>query len=366
MRVAVVGAGAVGLTAAYDLARADSSPDVAVFERESVGAGSSGRAAGVLYDAFANDPDAALGERALDRFRAFSGRGGFAFHDHPYVQFATEETGAAAIRARVHALRDAGRDVSLVDRGDLEREFPRVDWRDVEGAMVARNAGYTDPATYPALLADLARDAGAEIREHEPATLSLDPLTVNGEGFDAVCVAAGAHTKQVLADAGVAIPLKPYRVQALVAQGPPIPMFHDATENYYARPHPQGLLAGDGTEHREFDPDDWNEDGDGWFEARTLAALRERLSGEVSLHRSWAGLCTATPDGHPLLGELCEDIYVAAGWQGHGFMRAPATGETLADAVLDRDGVDISAFAPTRFDGDEAFPVREGMDIDID
>ncbi|GGL72459.1 NAD(P)/FAD-dependent oxidoreductase [Halocalculus aciditolerans] len=359
--VAVVGAGAVGLTAAYDLAEAGA--DVTVFERETVGAGSSGRAAGVLYDAYSDAVDARIADRALDRFRAFSGRGDFAFHETPYVQFATDAERADVIEETVFHLQAQDRDVSVISRDDLEREFPHVDWSDVEGAMVARNAGYADPATYPALLADLARERGVDVRERTPAELTLDPTAVNGDPFDAVAVAAGAHTKQVLADAGLSVPLKPYRVQALVATGPPVPMFHDATAGYYARPHPQGILAGDGTEPREFDPDDWNREGDGWFEARTLAALRERLRGDISLHRSWAGLCVATPDGDPLLGELADGVYVAAGWQGHGFMRAPATGEALADAVLGRDGIDVAPFDPARFDGDESFAIREGMDI---
>ncbi|MCL7419066.1 MAG: FAD-dependent oxidoreductase, partial [Halalkalicoccus sp.] len=48
-RIAVIGGGAVGLTAAYDLAR--TGEDVTVFERGALASGSTGRAAGVLYDA---------------------------------------------------------------------------------------------------------------------------------------------------------------------------------------------------------------------------------------------------------------------------------------------------------------------------
>jgi sarcosine oxidase subunit beta len=78
--------------------------------------------------------------------------------------------------------------------------------------------------------------------------------------------------------------------------------------------------------------------------------------------RAWAGLCTATPDGDPLLGELREGLYVAAGWQGHGFMRAPATAEVVAEQILGGDGV--PAFDPDRFDGDEEFEIVEGMAVE--
>ena len=68
--VGVVGGGAVGVTAAHDLAARG--VDVTLFERGEVAGGASGRAAGIIYDAFAEGRDAAVAARALDRFRVFA------------------------------------------------------------------------------------------------------------------------------------------------------------------------------------------------------------------------------------------------------------------------------------------------------
>ena len=87
-RVAVIGGGAVGVTAAYDLARRDA--DVVLYEKGEIGGASTGRAAGVLYDAFAAPADARVGSRAMERFRELSGEGDFAFRETPYVWFARE------------------------------------------------------------------------------------------------------------------------------------------------------------------------------------------------------------------------------------------------------------------------------------
>ena len=363
-QVAVVGGGAVGVTAARELA--DAGAAVTLFERGSVAAGSSGRAAGICYDAFAEDVDARVAARAVERFREFSGRGDFAFDRTPYVWFVTEPGAKAeAIREQVDAMQRHGRDVERVDGDDLASEFPALRTEDVVEAAVARDAAVVDTSAYAHLLADLAREAGVEIREHEPASVGIDPVLVNATEYDDVVVAAGAHTKQVLAEAGVAIPLKPYRVQALTADAPGegLPTVYDATAGYYARPHPEGLLAGDGTEPVEAAPDGYDRDGDDWFVAALDDRLRDRFPGyEPDVERAWAGLCTATPDRDPLLGELREGLYVAAGWQGHGFMRAPATGEAIAEQVLGGEG--IPAFDPTRFDGSEAFEVVEGMAVE--
>ncbi|MFB6072311.1 MAG: NAD(P)/FAD-dependent oxidoreductase [Halobacterium sp.] len=361
--VAVVGAGAVGLTAARDLAAAGAT--VTVYERDAVAGGSTGRAAGILYDAFAEDVDARVAARAIERFRELSGRGDFVFEETPYVWFVTEPgEKAQAIRDQVAGMRRHDRRVERVDAADLTDRYPAMRTGDVVEAALDRDAGVADTAAYADLLADLARDAGVDVREQTPASVATDPPRVNGDAYDAVLVAAGARTRPVLANAGFDVALKPYRVQALTADAPgAVPTFYDATAGYYARPHPAGLLAGDGTEEVEADPDDYDRDGDDWFVDATRDRLADRLPGyDPTVERAWAGLCTATPDRDPLLGELGAGVYVAAGWQGHGFMRAPATGEAIAEQILGGDG--IPAFDPTRFAGDEEFDVVEGMAVE--
>jgi sarcosine oxidase subunit beta len=370
--VAVVGGGAVGVTTAHDLAVRGAS--VTLFERGTVADGASGRAAGVCYDAYADRVDAELGERALDRFRAFSGAGEFTFTDCPYVILVREDDQrrAEAIREGVARMRDHDRDVSLVDPDDLADEFPDLRTDDVAVAAVARNAGYTDPGAYTAAMAEAAREAGVEVREHTAARLRTgtdDPSVVTDDGretYDAVLVVAGAHSRNVLADAALPVPLKPYRVQALVTGPAPVtdrvPMCYDATGGYYLRPREGGLLVGDGTEPVERDPDDWKREADDWFLADCAGYQETALGRSYPVDRAWAGLCTATPDGHPLFGERAPGVYVAAGWQGHGFMRAPAMAERMADQLLVGDGIDV--FDPRRFDGDEEFDIVEGMELD--
>ncbi|WP_353635179.1 FAD-dependent oxidoreductase [Halobacterium sp. NMX12-1] len=361
--IAVVGAGAVGLTAAHDLAARGAA--VTVYERGDVAGESTGRAAGILYDAYAEDVDARIAGRAIERFRALSGTGGFEFRETPYVWFVTEPGRKAdAIRQQVDGMVRNDRRVERVDADDLAAEYPALRTEDVVEAAVSRNAGVADTAAYADAVAELAVAEGVELREGTAASVALDPPRVNGDAYDAVLVAAGAHTARVLADAGVSVPLKPYRVQALTAGfSGEIPTLYDATEGYYARPHPEGVLAGDGTEEVEADPEAYDRDGDDWFVDAMRERLADRLPGfEPDVHRAWAGLCTATPDRDPLLGELADGLYVAAGWQGHGFMRAPATGEAIAAEILGGEGV--PAFDPTRFDGDEVFEVVEGMTVE--
>jgi len=378
-RVAVVGGGALGVTAARDLAARGA--DTVLYERGELGSGASGRAAGIAYDAFAEDTDAAVAARAVERFRSLAETGAIDFVEHPYVWFARagDEHRAEAVRESAERMRANGRDVVTLSPDALADRVPALAGVDVSVAALARDAGYLDPASYVTAMGRRAESAGATLETGTPVRLVGDGTAVETpagtERFDAVLVAAGAHAKRLLADIGVPIPMKPYRVQALVT-GPldgseRVPTCYDATESRYARPREGGLLVGDGTQEREFDPDDYDERADPEFERASLAWLdtvcedsvgADLLGGTVAVSRSWAGLCTATPDRDPLLGEIRDGLSVATGWHGHGFMRAPALGERVAEEILGGDG--IASFAPTRFDGDEEFDVVEGMTVE--
>jgi len=370
LEVAVVGAGAIGATAAYDLAR--DGVDVTLYDRGGVASGATGRAAGICYDAFADGLDAELAGEAIERFRALSGDDTFPFVECPYVWLAREgDTGRAnAIRDQVRRMQDNGVVALEMDGDALGERFSALRTDDVAVAGIVGAAGYVDPAAYTACLAAAATGAGTTLETDTPVDVRTDPTRVirpdgTAHEVDAVVVAAGARTKALLADAGISLAVKPYRVQALVADSDLAePMCYDATGGFYLRPHADGVLVGDGTENREADPDGYDRDADPDFADDLREQVTHRVPGlaDGGLERAWAGLCTATPDRDPLVGAVRNGLYVATGFQGHGFMRAPAIGQRLAAEIVGGSG--INAFDPTRFDGDEAFDVVDGMSLE--
>ena len=360
--VAVIGGGAVGTTLAGDLA--DEGVDVTLFERDAIASGASGRAAGICYDAYTDRRDVEIAGRAIERFRELAD----SFRSVPYVLLAREgdREQASAIASLAERMQGRGVDVDLLDGETLGREFPDLVTDDVEQAAIARNAGVLDPDSFTEAMADRARSAGATVRTEGEATLA-GPRTVHAGGtserFDAVVVAAGPATKQVLASVGVEIPLECYRAQALVTASldVDVPTVFDATNHYYLRPRGSGILLGDGVDTDVGPDDDHGEAGAAFIESGR-EHLDTALGVEVSVERAWGGLCTATPDRDPLVGSVEEGLFVATGWHGHGLMRAPAVAERLAEQLLGGEG--ITGFEPTRFAGDEQFEPVEGMSLD--
>ena len=366
MNIAVVGGGAVGLSTALALVRRDAS--VTVFERDALGSGASGRAAGLCYDAFADDVDAAVAADALARYRDLD-----LFEPQPYVWVARDGSDATAVREQIAGMQRNGVAVEALTPAALGDRYPALDTSGIEAVGLARDAGVLDPDAVVATLAEQARADGATIETGIPVSLS-SPTTVETPAetrtFDAVVVAAGPETKPLVADVGVSLALKAYRAQALVTDpvDAALPSFYDATREFYWRPKGDALLVGDGA--HEVDPTDWTPAADAEFVTRSLDRVGQATALTPASDRAWAGLCTATPDGAPLAGHVADGLWVATGWQGHGLMRAPAMGDYLAAAVLDRqnplsehlpDRVD-----PTRFDGSETFAALDDPTRDWD
>src|SRR5438046_8823806 len=83
-----------------------------------------------------------------------------------------------------------------------------------------------------------------------------------------------------------------------------------------------------------------------------MPAVVERALGRfpilerTSIKTGWAGLYEDTPDKHPILGKAdgIDGFINAAGFSGHGIMHAPATGELIAELMVDgKTSLDIRA-----------------------
>ena len=106
------------------------------------------------------------------------------------------------------------------------------------------------------------------------------------------------------------------------------------------------------------EPEGFNEASDFAFVERTAALAMERVPAleRATVRAAWGGLYEVTPDNHPLIGEMGEGWWIAAGFSGHGVMHAPATGMLLAELlVTGRSSLDISSLRMSRF--------REGQPI---
>lgn len=111
------------------------------------------------------------------------------------------------------------------------------------------------------------------------------------------------------------------------------------------------------------DPDSYDEgmDIDWAAEAIEQAGTYTGYFGlKTRIRRGWAGLYAVTPDHHPVIEQSLPGVVTAAGFSGHGFQHTPATGQIVADLILDgeTDVTDVSTLNRERFERGQALVER--------
>jgi len=343
--VAVVGAGVVGLAIARELKGRGAR--VAVFERSGVGAGASGVQPGGVRQqwgtpvacrlaresaAFWADADERLGSPVPLGFRAC----GYLFVAH------TEAT-LARFAENVAVQNAEGVPSRVVSPGEAAELVPGLLTDGLAGGAWCAEDGYFDR---PRSVVE-AFGRGLDIRIG--AIESLEPRPA-----DAVVVAAGAETADLLRPLGVELPIE--REERYLFLSEPIrerllePLVVSAERRFAAKQLGDGrVLASDlGARGDEAGRETWR--------ANVRAGIEELLPAlaYVSFPVLVRGEYDVTPDHQPLFGRVDDGLYVAAGFSGHGFMIAPAVARIVADAVLGAppDGalaiLDVARFAENR------------------
>jgi sarcosine oxidase subunit beta len=362
--IIVIGAGVVGCSIAFHLARAGAR--VRVFDKGNICAGMSARSGALVRMHYTFAPEAELAWKSYRYFRNWSemvgGRCGFVETGFAVV---VGERNAAHLRANVAMLQRVGVDTQVVTAAELQKLEPHAFVDDVAIAAFEPHSGYADPVATTESLATAAKRHGAEFSTNTPVA-----RIVNRDGratgvadaaghiceADAVCIVAGPWTDALLAPLGVKIGIKSERAQIAFFKRPPQLkhcIYIDTIGGSYFRPHGDDLtLAGLGgwKIEAEANPDDFRETNDDDF----VAAVRERLAkripamADAPYSRGHAGIYDVSPDARAVMGRVpaIEGLFVAAGFSGTGFKTAPAVGASMSQLILTGSSttVDLTPF----------------------
>ena len=362
--IIVIGAGVVGCSLAFHLARAGAR--VRVFDKGGICAGMSARSGALVRMHYTFAPEAELAWKSLHYFRNWSdivgGRCGFVETGFAVV---VDERNAPRLRANVAMLQRIGVNTEVVTAAELRQREPNAFVDDVALAAFEPQSGYADPVATTESLAAAAKRHGADFSTNTPVARIAHrggraAGVVDGAGrvheADAVCVVAGPWTDALLAPLGVKIGIKSERAQIAFFKRPPQLkhcIYIDTIAGSYFRPHGDDLtLAGLGgwKPEAEANPDDFRESNDADF----IAAVRKRLAqripamADAPYARGHAGIYDVSPDARAVMGAVpgVDALFVAAGFSGTGFKTAPAVGASMAELILSGKSttVDLTPF----------------------
>jgi sarcosine oxidase subunit beta len=365
--VVILGAGIVGTSIACHLAMLGR-PRVAVIEKEaSPGLGSTAKAAGGIRAQFSSDINIELSKLSLDRFERFPEEMGVeaSFTQTGYLWMATRPEEMRLFERNAERQRRHGLAIELLDGPGVARKAPYVRSDDLLGGVFHGRDGYASPADYVLGYHKKAKALGVEFHFGHEVTGRRGRVVATTSGEfegERVVLAAGAWSGKLGELLGFEVPVRPVRRQCFTTEPfpelpHPIPMTIDYTSGVYLHSESGGLLVGKADKD---EPPGFNETVDYGFVERVAALAMERVPAleRATVRTAWGGLYEVTPDNHPLIGEMGEGWWIAAGFSGHGVMHAPATGMLLAELlVTGRSSLDISSLRMSRFQ--EGQPIVE-------
>jgi sarcosine oxidase, subunit beta len=358
--VVIIGAGIVGTSIAYHLARAGRK-DVAVIDKEpAAGMGSTAKAAGGIRAQFSSDINIELSRISIERFERFAEEMGIPveFTQAGYLWMGTTPEHLRIFEANAALQRRHGLQIELLDRAGIVKKAPFVKSDDLLGGVFHARDGYASPADYVMGYHKKAKELGAtfffgeEVTGREGRTVRTASGSFAG---DHVVIAAGAYSGKLGEKFGIEIPVSPVRRQCFVtepmAEFPhPIPMTVDFGTGVYMHTESGGLLIGKADKD---EPASFNENVDYGFleQVAELAMGRVPALENARIRTGWGGLYEVTPDHHPVIGAAGEPgWWVACGFSGHGVMHAPATGMVMAELLTTgRSSLDVSCLRLSRF-----------------
>lgn len=384
LRVAVVGAGVIGLSIALELRTRGA--EVAVYDRGlELGAGVTIRAAGMLGAAFewaAEDEHrslAGLARHAGMLWPDFAARlerlggGPVEFSREGAIVVARTASETEWLESLAAACQARGLPVSRLTAAQLVQREPAFTGQ-VRGALLLPEDRQVDPALVLQRLGAALSRSGVALkfgRHVERIVGGQQFLMPDSERFDRVVLATGVQDVPDFAGPRGAplpsglpapIPVKGQMLALAPTYGGPRHVIH--TRDVYIAPKSRWTLVGATVERdradTEIDPD-------------AIARLRAKaaeLAGSLATApevSAWAGVRPTTPDDVPLIGQTgIPGVSAALGHYRNGVLLAPATAEIIADQIIDgKVSPQAAAFDPARFDnGGEAphSPSDKGLD----
>ncbi len=364
--VVIVGGGVVGCSIAYHLARRGVK-DVLVLERETVGAGTTSKAAGGIRAQFPTEAEIRFSLESIKVFERFEDEFGVdpGYRKIGYLFLISEPEDLEGFRVRVALQQRLGVDVRIITPDEALALVPALRVDDLIAAVWGPGDGMAGPAEVTNGYARRARELGARILEG----IEVSAIERDGDRVSAVVTpsgtiatplvvnAAGPAAARVGRLAGVDLPVHPRRRHIFFTEPfpeipGPVPLTTDRASGFYFRKEMEQVLLSPG------DVEDIGQDLEvpmdrSRIEETVAKALhRVPIIEKARIAGGWAGLRPLTPDDHAIIGWApgVEGFFVAVGFGGHGFQHSPATGRLVSEWITaGAPSMDCSLFDPARF-----------------
>jgi sarcosine oxidase subunit beta len=362
MRVIVVGAGILGLSIAYNLAKQGA--EVRVLEGKYPGSGVTGRAIGAVHSQWENEHDIKLGLKNRRILAALSSELKFniPFRRDGYLKLATDKNAMVEMQGYAKLQRSSGLDVAILTPEEIEAHYPYFDIATVEGGAFSNGDGSVHPFSvvygywrgledYGGMLIKGITVKALQLKGNEISAIKSDHGTYEADTY---VLAAGAGTNEIVRSVGLDVPTDLVKHEMLATE--PLRFFLKPMIQIW----PERVYVAQGLRGEVLCQMPRNGERIRMGVSSTLSFL-EQASGElihlipalreVKVLRPWAGIVETTRDHEPVVGRSeYDNLWLAFADSTKGVMFAHAIGRMLAQEIIsDELDRDLEPYLPTRF-----------------
>ena len=341
----------VGASVAFHLAQRGI--DTLVLDRGAPASGSTARSGALIRAHYPTALEADLAWESLTGYfepwgERVGGGCGFTRTGFAYL---VGEANVEALRHNVALQKRVGVQTELLRPEELGALDPALHTDGIALAAYEARGGYADPTAAALGFLDAARSLGARFERRRVTSLLEHGGEIRGVHTDhdaigaaVVVLAAGAWSVPLAGSVGLNLPITPARVSVALFGRPYDLPTHltiiDAIGGFYARPAAERATLVGSRDSLEWpdDPDEPTPEPGGAFVEDVSRRVGRRIPALANApYRSGrSGMLDVTPDGRPILGPAGPGgLYLAAGWSGTGFKKAPAVGAEVARWISD-------------------------------
>ena len=382
--VVILGAGIMGASAAFHLARRGVRGIVLLDRGGTPGGGSTTRATGGFRAQYATEINvrlSLLSRVKLGTFRDETGVDpGYAPHGYLWLAGTAGELEALADARRVQHAAGLAEAVAVTP-DDVRRLNPAVSLDGILGGAWCPTDGFIRPLDMLAGYLAAAERLGARVRwgvdvrgfeRGDSGRVTAVRTTTGNIPCGTAVNALGAWAAEPMRGIGFDLPVTPLRRQVAPTVPtdvlpPTMPMTIFVGDGFHLRVRDGRVLLlwpTPGTSGRPFD----DSVEPGWVDAVVAKAhTRVPVLRTVPADRAscWGGLYEMSPDKHAILGATpgIPNLFLVNGSSGHGVMHAPALGQLLSEIVCDgrASTLDAGPLRPERFAEGALNPVSERL-----
>ena len=374
--VVVIGAGVVGCSVAFYLAR--EGINVTLLEQESIGSGASAHATGslsLLGAEFSPGASFQIARASYSEFQQIvpeleSATGmDLLYQRRPSLRLALDDEEADLIKCLM-VWQQPHVKMHWIDAQEVHSIEPRLS-PSIIGAVYEDESAQLDSYRLNLALAQAAELKGANFLYREVTGLVTSGPTISGVKTasgdipcDTVVIAAGAWSRSFTPWLGFPVPILPMKGERLLLNHPgePLPVLISSPKRGHMISRLDGFISVGSTGGRDYDRKELflGEEFDRQpTETARLELLQRAIDVFPDLERAQlvqqlAGSRPLSPDGKPIIGPVpgLESVLLATGHATKGIHLGPITGRIITDYISHgstRVVSDMSQFLPDRF-----------------